>query len=144
VNGDYNTLIDLLISDRLRVNLPDHVIKYLATLEMTTEDGWLKSAPLSEILDNYFSMHAYDGEPLSATSVTSHVDNATKYDRQAQSYGNADGINETPSTHHHGDQSAKQVTTGRNIEQGRCIHLVIAPRLTKDNPVRPQGPVSFV
>jgi hypothetical protein len=117
VNGDNNTLIDLLISDWLHVNLPHHVTKYLATLEMTTEDGRLKSIQLSETLDNYFSMYTYDGKPLTATSVTSTVDSVTKYDRQAHSYGNADGSNETSSTRHHSDQSSKQVTMGRNVEQ---------------------------
>jgi hypothetical protein len=120
VNGDYNTLVDLLISDRLHVNLPEHVIKYLTTLEMTTAEGWLKSVPLSETLDNYFSIHTYDGKPLMATSVTSRVDNSLKYDRPTQGYNsNAYDSNETPSSRYHYDQSLKQVTPNRNVEQNR-------------------------
>ena len=77
---------------------------------MTTEEGWLKSVPLSETLDNYFSTHTYDGKPLMATSVTSCIDNTPKYDRPAHGSGNADGSNETPSSRPHNGQSLKQVT----------------------------------
>jgi len=33
VSNDYDTLVDLLVSDRLHANLPEHKIKYLTTLE---------------------------------------------------------------------------------------------------------------
>jgi len=78
INNDYDRLVDLLVSDRLHANLPDHVIKYLTTLEMTAENGWLRSASLAETLDTYFSIHRYDGKPIIATSVTSHADNTAR------------------------------------------------------------------
>ena len=54
-------------------------------MEMTATDGWLRSAPLAETLDNYFSVHRYDGKPLSTTSITSQVDITSRYDQLGHS-----------------------------------------------------------
>jgi hypothetical protein len=125
IDGDYNTLIDLLISDRLHVNLPEHVIKYLTTMEMTTKDGWLRSTPLAETLDNYFSVHRYDGKPLSVTSITSPFDMTSKYDQHGRrtSYFNAEGGDDSNSAKSHNDHSLQQVNDNQKTVQNKYQSL---------------------
>jgi len=113
-------LVDLLVSDRWHGNLPEHVNKYLTTLEITSENGWLRSASLAETLDTYFSIHRYDGKPIIATSVTSHADNTVRYNHQGRSnFFNASDKSETISSKPNNEQSIKQVMDARNGGQNR-------------------------
>jgi hypothetical protein len=70
INRDFNTFVDLLISDRMHVSLPDHAVRYITNLEMAEKSGWLSTSKLAEALDNYFSLHMYDGRPWTPVTVT--------------------------------------------------------------------------
>jgi hypothetical protein len=70
INRDFDTFVDLLISDRMHVSLPDHAVRYITNLEMAEKSGWLSTSKLAEALDNYFSLHTYDGRPWTPVTVT--------------------------------------------------------------------------
>jgi transposase InsO family protein len=59
----YARLISLLVSDRIKSTLPDHVMKHILAIEANNADGWLSHTELSEAIDLYMANHWFDGKP---------------------------------------------------------------------------------
>ena len=53
----YQRLISLLISDRIKSSLPDHVLKHILAIEANSTEGWLQHSALAEAIDLYVANH---------------------------------------------------------------------------------------
>lgn len=51
------SLIDLLVCDRIKAQLPDALLKHVLSAESTADGGYLKLKPLTSTLDAYTSTH---------------------------------------------------------------------------------------
>jgi transposase InsO family protein len=59
----YQRLISLLICDRIKSSLPDHVLRHILAIESNRPEGWLPHNDLAEAIDLYMSNHWHDGKP---------------------------------------------------------------------------------
>jgi transposase InsO family protein len=59
----YLRVLSLLICDRIKSSLPEHVLKHILTIESSCKDGWLSHTDLAEAIDLYMANHLYDGKP---------------------------------------------------------------------------------
>jgi uncharacterized membrane protein len=59
----YERLISLLLCDRIKTSLPDHVLKHILAIEATQKDGWLQHDTLADAIDLYMANHWHDGRP---------------------------------------------------------------------------------
>ncbi len=53
----YARLISLLVSDRIKSTLPDHVLKHILAIKSKHQDGWLPHTELAEAIDLYMANH---------------------------------------------------------------------------------------
>ena len=58
----FDDLIDLLVCDKIKSQLPDSVLKYITNMENSNEKGWLQLSKLLDALDIYNSTYEYDKE----------------------------------------------------------------------------------
>jgi hypothetical protein len=66
----YERLISLLLSDRIKTSLPDHVLKHILAIEATQNDGWLQHDALADANDLYMANHLRDGRPKTSAVST--------------------------------------------------------------------------
>ena len=59
----YLRVLSLLISDRNKSSLPDHVLRHILAIESSCKNGWLAHTELAEAIDLYMANHLYDGKP---------------------------------------------------------------------------------
>ena len=59
----YLRVLSLLICDRIKSSLPDHILRHILAMEATCKDGWLPHNELAEAIDLYMANHLYDGKP---------------------------------------------------------------------------------
>jgi hypothetical protein len=67
---DYDSLIELLICDRIKSQLTEGALRYMLSLENQSDDGWLHLDKLVESLDIYYTTHsAFDRPRYTQTAV---------------------------------------------------------------------------
>ena len=60
INGNYDQLWSLLISDKIKNTLPDGWLRHILSVEAATDNGWLNHDKLAECVDLYFANHWRD------------------------------------------------------------------------------------
>ena len=78
----FEDLVSLFIADHVKSMLPGDCLKYVLSVENTTDVGWLQHRRLAEIIDTYIASHSSDN--LSQADI-SHVVNTTRH----KSHGSA-------------------------------------------------------
>jgi hypothetical protein len=68
---DYNSLMDLLICDRIKSQLSEGALRYILSIESQSETGWLRLDKLVESLDIFYSTHSSYDKPRWSNSVIS-------------------------------------------------------------------------
>jgi hypothetical protein len=69
---DYNSLMDLLICDRIKSQLSEGALRYVLSIESQSETGWLRLDKLVESLDIFYSTHSsYDKPRWSNSAISS-------------------------------------------------------------------------
>lgn len=74
---DFDNLIDLLVCDRIKSQLPEAVLKYIVNMENMTDGGWLKFNELMEALDTYYTTLKTFDKPLGGNSLCLNSNNTT-------------------------------------------------------------------
>jgi hypothetical protein len=69
--NDYNSLMDLLICDRIKSQLSEGALRYIISIESQSETGWLRLDKLVESLDIFYSTHSLYDKPRWSYSVVS-------------------------------------------------------------------------
>lgn len=59
-------IIDLLLADRIKQTLPDHVLKHVLSAE---GDAWFRPDKLTHVIDVYMNSHLSDGKPYLSNMV---------------------------------------------------------------------------
>jgi hypothetical protein len=68
---DYNSLMDLLICDRIKSQLSEGALRYILSIESQSETGWLRLDKPAESLDIFYSTHSSYDKPRWSNSVIS-------------------------------------------------------------------------
>ena len=55
--SDFCSLVELLVCDRIKAQLPDSLLNHVLSLESMADDGYLKLSRLTSTLDTYVSTH---------------------------------------------------------------------------------------
>jgi hypothetical protein len=70
IDKHFDRLLSLLVSDRMKANLPSGCLQHILSIEANATDGWLEHTQLAQAVDAYFSTHLVDGRPRSSSAVT--------------------------------------------------------------------------
>ena len=60
---DFETLMSLIVCDRIKSTLKDGCLRYVLSVEASTTQGWLGSHELAECIDLYKANHLASGKP---------------------------------------------------------------------------------
>lgn len=81
--SDYDTLIDLLVCDRLKSQLSEGSLRYILSIENQQDKGWLELVELVSALDVYCDAHCESDKPRvvssAVTDVSSRHSTASKF-----------------------------------------------------------------
>ena len=127
---DFDSLISLLVSDRIKSTLSSDCLKYILSIEAATDKGWLPNEKLVEKIDVYLAKHWCD-KPLSGTigktSAPSHTHSASRGD--------------TKVVHINSSQERTTGYASSQVRQGRsCFRCKSTAHLIKDCPIKSNGP----
>jgi hypothetical protein len=127
----YERLISLLLCDRIKTSLPDHVLKHILAIEATQKDGWLQHDALADAIDLYMANHWHDGRPKTSAVSTQSSYKPSPYrpNNGQQRQGNGNRTNGNVS-------GAANVATGggnnhfggRNITGPKLCHQCGSPQ----------------
>ena len=102
----FDELLSLMIADQVKPTLPSDCLKYVLSVENTTDTGWLPHRRLAEVIDTYIASHPSDN--LSQANI-SHVASTTRYNKMSAQQQHV------PYTSPHTDQtSTTKSTTNTN------------------------------
>ena len=103
----FDDLVSLLIADHVKPLLPSDCLKYVLSVENTTDAGWLPHRKLAEIIDTYIASRPSDDH---STARVSHIVSGT---RQHNVGGIPPHIQQT--------MPAKSHTIGSDKPERRCF-----------------------
>ena len=88
--NDYNSLLDLLVCDRLKSQLSESALRHILSLENQVDQGWLKLDKLVSALDVFYNTHCESGEPRVVGSATTDSTKQRSFARLTpQKFGNS-------------------------------------------------------
>jgi len=79
IEDDFEQLVSCLVSDRLRSSVLDNnCLRYICSLETSSDNGWLDYIDLASAIDSYYANYNERGVPLNATAMTGQVHIASR------------------------------------------------------------------
>jgi len=112
----FNSLISLLVSDRIKTTLSDDCLKYILRIEAATENGWLPHNQLSEKIDVYHANHWNDKTRTGAIGKT--IEFSSNYSLKAT---RGQDKSQAPSFSHKTDYVKKEKTCFRSKSTSHLI-----------------------
>ena len=108
------SLIDLLVCDRIKAQLPDALLKHVLSAESTADGGYLKLKPLTSTLDAYTSTHFGENPkkiPAPLTVQSSAANHSAQSNFNQNSRPRYSGFNNRRYNHYGNDGNQRNFNT---------------------------------
>jgi len=135
---DFDSLISLLIADRVKSSLSEPCLRYILSIEATTDKGWLDHSKLAKSIDTYNSNHPKD-KPLASAIGRNGVPAGKRFIPATRSFS-------TPQSSSHmslnssnsvaDDKPARQVAHVGEGGGKECFHCKSRDHLVRACPLR--------
>ena len=84
VNNDYDSLVSLAISDRIKSSLPQGTLRYILGVEASKDEGWLRADALANAVDLYSANHFPNDKPR-ASAIGAYSTRGSQFQAQSHS-----------------------------------------------------------
>jgi hypothetical protein len=128
--NDFQSLISLLVSDRIKTTLSEDCLKYVLSVEATSDKGWLPHDKLSEVIDVYFANHWCDKPRTGA--IGKYVASASSCSQQNTPVKTFAGIGREKAS----GASASATPNLPNRKEKSCFRCKSTTHLIADCPMR--------